>query len=1154
MTKDFKPKVPVLESIRLGVVLLCVGLLSMGVMNANAQTAIKTQKVKVENVQMSLRNLFKTIESQSKYLFFYVDADVEGIMVTPPANQTISKVLDAVLKDHSLTYTVDGRNINISRKKIDEKQQKQRKAKETITTRGVVKDNEGNPLLGATVVLKNTTTGAVTDVDGKFSIDVPADGVLVFSYIGFEAREIKVGRQNNFMVVLQEEHNSLDDVIVIGYGTQRKVDVTGSVSTVNMNDLKLTVASNAGEALQGQVAGVNIRNSGLPGTGATMSIRGVTSFANVAPLIIVDGVESNLNNISAQDIESIQVLKDARVAAIYGVRGSNGVILVTTKKGKAGALRITYNGTAGVTFPLSGNVYNLANSEEYMKILNVGQPFNELFANGMPDYLYNSPYGSGVGLEGDSQVAASNYYREDPNKGSNYLIQAVNKKGTDWFHESFKRAFFHEHNLSVSGGGEKSRFFFSLGLLDQKGTLVETFQKRYNMRVNTEFSIGKYIKVGENLNFFYRSYLPMTTGSQYGIIPNIYTLLPIIPVKDIMGNWGGTWIGPQLGSVGNPIAMQSRTASNSDYDSYNIIGNVFAEVKLLKDFTFRTSLGLNNYNTMYQTFTGAQAENAELNTKVNSLVSYASQGSTLTFNNTLNYKKDFGLHKLDCLVGMEVIKTYSKGLNGQSDDFFSDNKHYLLLQNGEERFPASSSMGHTALLSYFGRLDYSYADKYLVGVTVRRDGSSYFGPENRFGTFPSFSLGWRISQEKFMSGAEWLNDLKVRLSYGVLGSQNNVTAQNQYSTYASSLYYSAYDIYGTSNSVEVGMYRQRIGNSATGWEEDIVQNVGIDLVAFNSALEFQFDVYKKKINGLLLTEPLPSVIGALVTAPTVNIGDIQNVGFDISAKYRFKTGDFTNSISGNFSHYKNKIVDLPDPGYFTSGTARNEEGYPTGMFYGYKVIKLFDSQEEVDNAPTQDGAAPGRFRYENIDEDNEITASDRQYLGSPHPDFTYGFMLSTHYKGFDLSAQFYGVYGNTIYNRVRMTTEFFQSNVTANKSRELLNAWTPENINTTVPKIENVQSFSTTSAFNSYALESGSYFRLKTLTIGYTFDPNISFMKRLQISSLRLYVQAANLFTITPYSGADPDISGGSPANFGVDVATYPTNERKVSFGLTVTY
>lgn len=1153
MINGFKSNASIQWKLKVSIVCLCVGFIFLGSMDAAAQQTIRTQKIKVESTQMSLRDLFKTIERQSRFLFFYVDSDVDGIMVTPPANQSISKVLDAVLKDHSLTYSVNDRNITISKKKTAH-QQNQKKPSGTVMINGMVKDENNELLIGATVAVKNTMIATVTDIDGKFSLSVPDDAVLLISYVGFESKEIKMGNQRNFQVVLREEHNSLNDVVVIGYGTQRKVDVTGSISTVNMNDLKLTVASNAGEALQGQVAGMNVRNSGLPGTGATMSIRGVTSFANVAPLIIVDGVESNLNNISAQDIESIQVLKDARVAAIYGVRGSNGVILVTTKKGKAGALRITYNGMAGVTFPLSGNVYNLANSEEYMQILNIGQPFNELFANGMPDYLYNSPYGSGVGFEGDSQVDASNYFREDPNKGNNYLIQAVNKKGTDWFHEAFKRAFFHEHNLSVSGGSDKSRFFFSLGYLDQNGTLSETFQKRYNMRINTEFSIGKYIKVGENLNFFYRSYLPMTTGSQYGRIPDLYTLLPIIPVKDIMGNWGGTWIGPQLGSVGNPLAILSRTAANSDYDSYNVIGNIFAEATLFKDFTFRTSFGVNNYNTMYQTFTGAQAENAELNTKVNSLTAYANQGSTLTFNNTLNYKKDFGLHKLDCLIGMEVVKTYSKGLNGQSDNFFSDNKHYLLLQNGEERFPASSSMGHTALLSYFGRIDYNYNDRYLVGFTIRRDGSSYFGPENRFGTFPSFSLGWRISQEKFMKGASWLNDLKIRLSYGVLGSQNNVTALNQYSTYASSLYYSAYDMLGTSNSVIMGMYRQRIGNSATGWEEDVVQNIGVDLVAFNNSFDFQLDVYKKKINGLLLTEPLPSVIGALVTAPTVNIGDIQNIGFDISAKYRFKVGAFVNSITGNFSHYKNKIVDLPDPGYFASGTARNEEGHPTGVFYGYKVMKIFDSQEEVDNAPTQDGAAPGRFRYVNTDGDDKITADDRQYLGSPHPDFTYGFILSTQYKGFDLAAQFYGVHGNTIYNQVRMSTEFFQSNVTANKSRKLLNAWTPDNINTSVPKIENVQSFSTTSAFNSYALESGSYFRLKTLTLGYTFNPNTSFMRMLQISNLRLYVQASNLFTITNYSGADPDISGGSPANFGVDVATYPTNERKISFGLTITY
>lgn len=1135
-------------------VFLCMLVLS-GTVNGNAQQTILTQKLKIEHTKMSLRDLFRTIEKQSNFLFFYVDADIDGIMVTPPSGKTISKVLDAVFKDLPLTYTVKDRNITISKKGVNTSISQKQGILQGSLISGTVRDAQGEPLIGATVTMKNNASvAAVTDLDGNFSLSAPTNAVLLVSYVGHETKEVKVSGRKNIHVVLSEGQNLLTDVVVIGYGTQRKVDITGSVSTVNMEDMKRSVASNAGEALQGQVAGVNVRNSGLPGSSSTLAIRGVTSFGSVTPLIIVDGIESNLNNISAQDIESIQVLKDARVAAIYGVRGSNGVILVTTKKGSSGAVKITYNGMAGITFPLHGNVFNLANSEEYMQILNVGQPGNELFANGMPDYLYNSPLGSGVGFEGDAQVAASNYFREDPNKGSNYLIQAVNKTGTDWFHEAFKQAFFHEHNLSVSGGSDKARYFFSLGYLDQNGTLTETYLKRYNMRVNTEFNIGKYIKVGENFNFFYKSYLPMTTGSAYGRIPDLYTLLPIIPVHDIMGNWGGTWIGPQLGAVSNPVAVLKRTAANSDYDSYNMIGNIFAEATLFEDLKFRTSFGINNYNTTYQTFEGAQAENAERSTKTNSLSVNALQGSTLTFSNTLNYKKSFEKHKWDLLVGMETIKTYSKTLNGQSNDFFSDNKHFLFLQNGAERLPGSSSIGHTALLSYFGRADYSYDDKYLVGITIRRDGSSYFGSENRFGTFPSFSIGWRISQEKFMQGISWLNDLKLRASYGVLGSQNNVAAQNQYSTYASSLYLSAYDISGTSNSVVMGMYRQRIGNSATGWEEDIVQNIGLDVVAFNNSFDLQLDIYKKRINGLLLTEPLPSVIGALVTSPTVNIGDIQNVGFDLSARYRFRVGEFNNSVAFNISHYKNKIVDLPDPGYFNSGSARNEEGHPTGMFYGYKIMKIFDSQEEVDNAPTQDGAAPGRFRYVNTNDDDKINSEDRQYLGSPHPDFTYGFILGTQYKGFDLSAQFYGVQGNTIYNQVRMSTEFFASNVTGNKSRKLLNAWTPENTKTTVPKIENVQTFSTTNVFNSYALEDGSYLRLKTLTLGYTFNPGSSLMRRLQISNLRIYFQASNLFTITNYSGADPDISGGSPANFGVDVATYPTNEPKINFGLTITY
>ncbi|MGI6074363.1 MAG: TonB-dependent receptor [Fermentimonas sp.] len=1123
----------------------------------------QSTKMSFDLKNVSIRDVISEIEKNSEFIFFYEDAvlDVNKKVSLSVVDATVEEILNYVLKDTGSTYFLSDRSVYILKERVEggvknavESSKEVKQQGKTI--RGVVLDSNKEPIIGANVIEVGTTNGTVTDLDGRFELDVKDNATVQVTYIGFMPKTIDTKGQDNFEIVLTDDSELLDEVVVVGYGTQKKVDVTGSITSVNTKELSKVIANNAGQALQGLAAGVNVRNYGLPGNNQKISIRGVTSFGDNNPLVIVDGIEQSLSNISTNDIESIQVLKDARVAAIYGVRGSNGVILVTTKKGKSGKPTVTYSGNGGATFPLRGNVFNLLNSEEYMQVQNIGNPGNDLFINGMPDYLYRSPILSGVAFEGDPVVDPDNYFYENPNNNKNYLIQRVNKEGTDWFHEAFKRAYFQEHNLSVGGGTESSKYFFSLGYLDQNGTLVETFYKRLSARVNTEFTIGEHLKIGENLNVFYNSMLPFSTGVNYGGIASLYKLPPIIPVNDIIGNWGGTWIGPSLGSEENMVANLKRNKDKSDYDSYNIVGNVYGELKLFKDFTFRTSVGLNNWNNSNIRFNDAQAENAEKSSVPNKLTISNSFGRVITVSNTLSYKKLINdKHSLDALVGSESVSSFSRSLVGESKDFEITNDNNLLLQLANERLYPTSGKSKSALLSFFGRLDYIYDNKYMVGATIRRDGSSLFGPNSRWGTFPSASLGWRISQEDFMKDIEWISDLKLRASYGVLGSQNNVSAANQFSTFHSTIYYTAYDIAGTSNSAIVGSAKNRIGNLNTGWEEDIIRNVGVDLVAFNGALELNVDLYKKSIRGLLLTEPLPSVIapGGFVTSPTINIGDIQNKGLDLSARYRFKVGEVNNTIGINIDTYRNKITKLPEPGYFGESN-RNEVGHPTGMFYGYKIVSIFKDQDEIDVAAEQEGAQPGRFRYEDVDNDDKITPEDRQFLASPHPDFTGGLTLSSEYKGFDISAQFYGVYGNTIYNQTRMYTDFFQDGVNNNKSRVLLNAWSPENTNSMIPKIENVSSFSTNSAFNDYALEDGSYLRLKNLSLGYTFDNGSAFLKRMSINSLRISATVNNLFTITNYSGLDPDIAAGSPSAFGMDVATYPTNEKRVIFGLNVSF
>jgi TonB-linked SusC/RagA family outer membrane protein len=532
----------------------------------------------------------------------------------------------------------------------------------------------------------------------------------------------------------------------------------------------------------------------------------------------------------------------------------------------------------------------------------------------------------------------------------------------------------------------------------------------------------------------------------------------------------------------------------------------------------------------------------------------------MTFTNLLTYINTFGKHNIEVLLGSEAIEYTGRGVNGSRQKFFTEDFNFLILGNGTDALANSSSISGNNLFSLFSRLDYIYDDKYLIGATIRRDGSSVFGPEQRYAIFPSVSLAWRLSEESFMGNLPWLNDFKLRGSYGVLGSQNNVSAVNAFTLFSSGMTTTYYDITGSSNSIVQGFATNRIGNLATGWEENIVSNFGFDMTVFDNALELSVEYYKKKIEGLLFTEPLPAVIIGGASAPSVNIGDIQNTGVDASFTYRKRINSgFNYSFGANITNYNNVVVDIPDPGYFFSGghqavgsMVRNEEGHPVSSFYGYKVTGLFNSQEEVDNAPVQNAAAPGRFRYEDVDGDGEITSDDRQHLGDPNPDITYGINLNMEYKNFDISAFFYGSQGNEIFNLAKSYTHFVGFYPTTNFSRDLLNAWTPENIDTSIPIVESQGTFSTTLAPNSFYIEDGSFLKLRSLVLGYTVNPE--WLRSIFLSRLRVYAQAENLFTLTKYSGLDPEFIGGSTSAMGVDRGSYPNNEMGVFFGLSVTF
>lgn len=1029
-------------------------------------------------------------------------------------------------------------------------------AQQVVSISGKVVDAESKQeLVGVTVTVKMSGRAVATGGDGTYQLDAAENDLLIFSYSGYQSQEIGINGRRVIQVFLQTETQELEEVIVTGYSSQRKQDITGSVAVVNMDAVKSIPSGSALQALQGQASGVNIISSGAPGAGSNVFIRGISSFGNTNPLILVDGVEANLNDISANDIASIQVLKDAGAASIYGVRGSNGVIIVTTKKGQSGEPKVTYDAFAGIQLPLSGNPLNLLNAEDFARLTKIANPGTTLFQNGLPDYTYAGPGVAGVANEGDPEVDPSNYVFDPINTAGNYIIQKVNKEGTDWFHEVFKPAPMSSHNLSVSGGTEKASYLLSLGYFDQKGTLIESYLKRYSLKVNTTYNVGKHIRVGQNAYAFYKQNPDFTNQTQFGNMSNIFRMMPVIPVHDIRGNYAGSFGGPQLGSDPNPVAVQERTMNNRD-NEWNFVGNVFAEADFLTNFTIRTSLGgsiVNNYN---QAFVFTPYERREGNTNPNRYSESAGYAGNLIWTNTLTYKNQFGEHTLNVLAGTEAIKNTARNVTGASEGFFSTDYEYLILGNGTSNITNGSSGGKNSLFSLFSRIDYAFQNKYLLGITVRRDGSSKFGPENRYGVFPSISLGWRLSDEPFMKNVEWLNDLKLRGSYGVLGSQHNVNADNSFNLFGGSYSNAYYDIRGTSNSVVQGFIQTRIGNLHTGWEENIITNIGLDATLLNNSLDLSAEYYKKSINGLLFTQPLPATVGA-AEAPVINIGDIQNKGFDFSINYRGHIGSTWHySLGSNITTYKNLVVKIPDPGYFDAGThnalgsvVRNKQGHEVSSFYGYEVIGLFQDDQEVANAPDQEAAAPGRFRYKDINNDGVITPDDRSFLGSPNPDFTYGLNVGLAYKRFDLTATLFGSQGNEILNTITQYTHFFGSPI-GNKSNALLNAWTPENRDTNVPKIESGASFSTNGVVNSYFMEDGSFLKLRSVLVGYTFDNfRLNASRSLK---LRVYLQASNLFTITEYTGLDPELSGSSSI-FGVDYGNYPNNQQSFQLGINLT-
>ncbi|GAC1419052.1 MAG: TonB-dependent receptor [Flavisolibacter sp.] len=1026
------------------------------------------------------------------------------------------------------------------------------------TVVGSVKNPDNTSVAGATVVVRGTNISTQTDADGNFSISVPESrNTLTITSVGYEARDVNISGQNTVSVSLTSSTSTLNEVVVTGYTAQRKKEITGSVSVVNVNQMKQVPAGTGEEALQGRASGVTIITSGQPGAGSDIRIRGITGFGNNQPLVIVDGVHSSLRDLNLNDIESVQVLKDAS-AAIYGLAGSNGVIIVTTKKGRTAKARISYDGYYGVTTP--GKGYDMASTQEeanaiFQQLKNSGlNPGDANFGNKqfgkgatpvIPDYITPTGY-TLTGGPGDSIVNPA-FYDINTNQ-----ITRANKQGTNWYKEITRNALTQSHNVSVSAGTDKSTYFFSMNYLNQDGIAKFQYLKRYAIRANTQFNVKDHIRVGENAYIFYKRnpiFGNQGEGSPFSVV---FREDAIIPVYDIMGNFAGTK-SQGLGNARNPYADIFRTKNNRQ-NTWNVVGNVFAEADILRHFTVRTDFGGTVNNNYSYNFNYVGYENAEGNTGSNSFSENASYNSSWIWTNTLTYANTIGNHNFRILGGTEALSSYGRGLGGTRSGYFSENPNFFQLNTGGSSGQANSGYSYQdAVFSLLAKVEYSFASKYLVTGSFRRDGASVFFGSAQYSNFPSVTAAWRISQEDFMRPISWIDDLKLRYSWGKLGNRNNVSSTNPYNLFASRPGRSYYDIGGTSNTPAAGFYRSNIGNTSTTFEGDIISNAGFDATLFHNKIDFTIDYYKKKISGLLF-QASGTAYDVIYTGgaglPQVNIGDMQNTGIDGSITYHGTiTKDFKIDLTGIFTSYKNKIVSIPGLPYFDGPQIRNvkidrnEVGHSVGEFFGYKVIGLFQDAADVSKSPKQNDAMPGVFKYADVNGDGVIDEKDRTYIGNPNPKFSYGLNIGLNYKAFDFSAFFSGQYGNDIFDQTKYFTDFpdfFKGGIRRDVA---LHAFVPgTNTNTDIPLLRNTGGFSTDQVTNSYFISKGSYLRNKQMQLGYTLPTRL--LNRYGIERMRIYVQSANLFTITKYKGLDPELSSPNPNDrtplFGVDQGNYP--------------
>jgi TonB-linked SusC/RagA family outer membrane protein len=988
---------------------------------------------------------------------------------------------------------------------------------------GTVVDETGETVIGATVVEKGTSNGTVTDFDGNFIIKVNPGATLVVSYIGYDKMEVVA--ENGMTITLKDNAVELKELVVVGYQVQRKADLTGAVAVMDMKGPISESDPNMLNSMQGKLSGVDIVTDAAPGGGSsTIRVRGMSTVNACDPLYVIDGVATNenLNSLNAADIESIQVLKDASSASIYGSRAANGVIIITTKKGKDGRMAINVN-------------YNAA-------LQTVVKKFDMLTAD-----QWGQAYWQAAKNDGIAPTAVSALYG---NGATPQLVSSINgiaTADTDWQKAVYSSAWTHNITASISNGNEKGSYLFSGSYINQNGLMDRTFYKRLSGRVNSTYNFNQYLRVGENLMIAKWDNRGADTNGDRGIPYSAMRQHPAIPIYSAEGVFADPVA--MLGSdIDNPVQTLYNARDNQN-SSWRIFGNAYVDIMPIKGLTLKSNIGIEHIQFLNKALTrNVRPSDISANRAVTRAYG---QGDTWTWTNTANYLLDInGVHHFTFLAGTEAIKYVFEDLSATRKDYAFEDADYMQIGAGSGTMTNGGGKQEWALFSLFGKIDYNYADRYLLSATLRRDQTSRLSSKNNSGIFPAFSAAWRISEESFWPKNHTIDNVKLRAAWGQNGNSaisNNYAA---YSTYVYDMGNGAYDLNGTGTGVVSGIKVLTTGNPDLKWETTTQTNIGIDAYLFNNTVSLSADYYWKDTKDMITIPPVLSVAGENA-AKYVNTGEMKNHGFELNLGYHSPMyGDFSWEANYNFSMYRNKLVKYNDKVNVIGGDFRLIEGQPMGVYYGYVSDGIFQDADQVSNHAIQEGKGIGRLIFRDINGDGIVNDNDRCIIGDPNPDFAMGLTLTAYYKNWSLSTFFAGEFGFDIYNGTRKQIEFMTyGNLYTNRGKDVLNAWTPENTGATIPALTTIDDNNET-RMSTYYVEDGSYLKCKYIKLGYRFDQ--SWLQTLGLTAMNIYGQVENVFTATKYSGLDPEVPLGI---YGarIDNGPYP-RARTFSLGLNLSF